>query len=49
MKKWKVRYKEVGKEHIGTCSHSGNLSKEDVIKFFGLEEPNVEWFEIEEE
>ena len=49
MKKYKINYKEVGKEHIGTCYHSGNLSKDEVIEFFGLNEPDVEWYEIIEE
>lgn len=49
MSKWVIKYKEVGKDRIGTCSHSGNLSKEEVIEFFGLNEPDIEWYEITEE
>lgn len=44
--KWVIKYKEVGKDRIGTCSHSGNLSREEVIEFFGLNEPGVEWYEM---
>ena len=49
MKKYKINYKEAGSERIGTCYHSGDLSKDEVIEFFGLNEPDVEWFEIIEE
>ena len=48
MKKFNIRYKEVGSDRIGETSHIGNKSKEEVISFFGLEGDDVEWYEIEE-
>lgn len=44
---WQVRYREKGKkEHLS--KHLGYLTKEEVIKFFGLDDPEVEWYDIEE-
>ena len=48
MRTYKVRYKEVGSDRIGETMHIGELSKEGVIKFFGLDMPDVEWCEVEE-
>lgn len=48
MRKFKVRFKEVGKSRIGETSYTGPLSEEDVIKFFGLDDDDVEWYKIEE-
>lgn len=48
MKKYKISYKEAGKEHVGTCYDIGERSRLEVIEFFGLEEPDVEWYKIEE-
>lgn len=45
---WKVRLKERASEHILTPEHIGYLSREQVIEFFGLEEPDIEWYDIEE-
>lgn len=49
MKKYKVRYREVGSDRIGETTYKGSLSREGVIKFFGLHMPDVEWYEVEEE
>ena len=48
MKKFEIKFKEVGSDRIGTTTHIGNKSKEEVIEFFGLEGDDVEWYEIEE-
>ena len=36
MRKFNVKYREVGSDRIRTTSHTGNLDKEGVIEFFGL-------------
>ena len=46
--KYIVRYREVGTDRIGETTYSGPLSREGVIKFFGLHMPDVEWYEVEE-
>ena len=48
MNKFKVRYRVVGSDRIGETTYSGPLSREGVIKFFGLHMPDVEWYEVEE-
>lgn len=48
MKKYRVRYREVNSDRIGETMHVGELSREGVIKFFGLDMPDVEWYEVEE-
>lgn len=46
MKKYRIRYKEVGRSRIGETTYSGPLSETEVIEFFGLDD--VEWYEVEE-
>lgn len=46
MKKWVVKYKEVGSDRIRTTSHSANKTEEEVINFFGLNESDIDWYEI---
>lgn len=48
MRKYIVRFREVGSSRIGETTYSGPLSKEGVIKFFGLDGSDVEWYEVEE-
>ena len=48
MKNYKIKYKEVGSSRIGETAYSGPLSETEVIKFFGLDGDDVEWYEIEE-
>mgnify|MGYP007113739400 CR=1 FL=1 len=45
---WKIRLKERTTGHICTPEHIGYFTREQVIEFFGLENPDVEWYEIEE-
>lgn len=48
-RKWKVTIKEVASElPIHTEMH-GNYDLEDVREHFGLESPDVEWYNIEED
>ena len=48
-KRWKVRVKEVGNDNILTPEVWGYCTKEQVIEFLGLDKPDVEWYEIEED
>lgn len=44
---WKIEYideKSRGKRL--TTYHTGNLSKEAIIAFFGLDEPDVIWYQV---
>ncbi len=45
---WKIRLKERTTGHILTPEYIGYHNREEVIEFFGLENPDVEWYEIEE-
>ena len=46
MKVWKLQIKEKGKEHILTPELWSDRDKDYVIEFYGLNEPNVEWYKI---
>ena len=46
MRTWIVRYKEIGRNNIWQTSHTGALSKDEVIDFFGLNGDDVEWYEV---
>lgn len=48
MKTFQVEYKEYTANHIGTTSYTGDCTENDVIDFFGLNEPDIEWFNITE-
>ena len=48
MRKWKVEYKEVGRDKIFETTHWGDLSKSEVVEFFGLDEPDVTWYRVTE-
>ncbi len=45
---WKIRLKERTTGHILTPEYIGYHNREEVIEFFGLENPDVEWYEIED-
>lgn len=45
---WEIIYKEVNRPRPNTTSYTGYKTREEVIEFFGLEEPDVEWYEIEQ-
>lgn len=47
-RKWKVTIKEVGKEAPIHTEIHGRYDLADVREHFGLEEPDVEWYNIEE-
>lgn len=45
---WKIRLKERTTGQILTPEYIGYQDREKVIEFFGLENQDVEWYEIEE-
>lgn len=47
MKKYRITYKEVGKPKPDTTYYTGNKTEAQVIEFFGLDEPEVEWYKVE--
>lgn len=47
MKKYKITYKEIGRPTPKTTYYSGDKSEAYIIKFFGLDEPEVEWYKVE--
>ena len=48
MKHWKITVKETGRLKPIVTQHHGNLDRQGVIDFFGLNESDVEWYTIEE-
>lgn len=47
-KKWKITYidsKSRGKKCV--TYYTGNKSREEIILFFGLDEPDCYWYELE--
>lgn len=44
---YKITLKEVGRDLILHPSYYGNKTEEEVIEFFGLKEPDIEWYYIE--
>ena len=48
MSTYYVTIKEIGKRCPITTSYTfcGNVTEEQIIEFFGLKEPDVEWFKI---
>lgn len=44
-KHWYVKLKEVG-HGVLTTEYVGDKSREDVIKWFGLDQPDVEWYKL---
>ena len=47
-KHFKIRVKERTTGQIVTPEYVGYKTREQVIKFFGLKEPDIEWYEITE-
>ncbi|WP_217938936.1 MULTISPECIES: hypothetical protein [Muribaculaceae] len=45
---WKIKLKERTTGQILTPEYIGYKDREKVIEFFGLENQDVEWYEIEE-
>ena len=49
MKTWKVTIKEVMMDKPIVTTYTGDGDCEFVKKFFGCDQPDVEWYNIEEE
>lgn len=49
MKTWKVTIKEVMMDKPIVTTYTGDADYEFIKKFFGCDQPDVEWFNIEEE
>lgn len=47
MKHWKITIKERGGALLTPESY-GEQTREDIVSFYGLDEPDVEWYRIEE-
>lgn len=45
---FKITVKERSTGHIVTPEFIGYKTREQVIEFFGLREPDIEWYKIEE-
>lgn len=42
-----VKFKEVGKEHIGKTSYiAPNITRKEVIDWFGLNNPDIECYDV---
>lgn len=48
MKTYNVTIKEVGNPNLLHPSYTGDVDRDFIIDFFGLNEPDVEWYKIEE-
>jgi hypothetical protein len=48
MTKWKVEYIETGSDRKRSTTHTGNLTREEVIEFFGLNGSDIEWYNVTE-
>lgn len=47
MKKYRITYKEARKPKPGSTYYTGDKTEAQVIEFFGLDEPEVEWYKVE--
>ena len=47
--KWKVTIKEYGSDHTIETEYIGNVSYKEVVAWYGLTDPDVEWYEITKE
>ena len=45
---WRVTIKERAMSHPITTELHGCYDRQEVIKHFGLDEPDVEWYKVEE-
>ena len=48
MKGWKLTIKEVGNaKPLETLNLNSDMTRNEVIEFYGCNEPDVEWYKIE--
>ena len=43
---WKVSYMERGSSAVHTTTYEGVLTRDEVIEFFGLDSPDIAWYEV---
>ena len=49
MKGWKLTIKEIGRATpLETFNLNSDMSRNEVIDFYGCKEPDVEWYHIEQ-
>ena len=48
MKTWEITIKEGGNPNLLHPSYTGDVDRDFIIEFFGLNEPDVEWYKIKE-
>ena len=49
MKGWKITIKEVGKpKPLESVNLNSDMTYKEVVEFYGCEEADVEWYEINE-
>lgn len=48
MTRYIIKFKEFGSDKVRTTSYTGRdmMPEEDIVKFFGLNRPDVTWYEI---
>jgi hypothetical protein len=44
---WRVTIKEKAMKHPITTELHGNYDEKDVVDFYGLKQPDVEWYKME--
>ena len=49
MRKWKITIKEVNNPNPVVSHYYGNVGYEFLQEWYGCEEPDVEWYTIEQE
>lgn len=47
-KHYQITIKETGTDKPITTEYHGNIDEQGLVAFFGLENPDVEWYKIEE-
>lgn len=48
MKQYKITMKEVGNDRLLESFYYGDVSREYLVDFYGLNQPDIEWYDIED-
>ena len=43
---WKISYMERGSSAVRVTTYEGVLTRDEVVEFFGLNSPNIVWYEV---
>ncbi|MCM1075957.1 MAG: hypothetical protein NC411_01190 [Bacteroides sp.] len=46
MRHFIVQIREVGRSHIIESEYKGEIDRKGIIEFYGLKQPDVEWYNI---